>query len=49
MSSSLFLSQSDNHTKANATNKLTVIAEQMRYLQEQAKKVGTALIREVQA
>ena len=33
--------QADQFTKANAGNKLTVIANQMKILQEQAKKVST--------
>lgn len=32
--------QGDDFVKANACNKLTVIADQIRYLQEQARKVG---------
>uniref|UniRef100_A0A8C0BG36 Chromosome 1 open reading frame 50 n=3 Tax=Neoaves TaxID=3078114 RepID=A0A8C0BG36_9AVES len=32
-------SQADDFIRANACNKLTVIAEQIRYLQEQARKV----------
>lgn len=31
--------QGDDFVKANACNKLTVIADQIKYLQEQAKKV----------
>lgn len=31
--------QGDEFVKANACNKLTVIADQIRYLQEQARKV----------
>lgn len=34
-------SQADDFIRANACNKLTVIAEQIRYLQEQARKVRT--------
>ena len=33
------LFQADEFTRANAGNKLTVIAEQIRFLQEQARKV----------
>lgn len=35
--------QADDFIRANACNKLTVIAEQIRYLQEQARKVRTCL------
>lgn len=35
----LFFFQGDDFIKANACNKLTVIADQIRYLQEQARKV----------
>lgn len=34
-----FPPQGDEFVKANACNKLTVIADQIRYLQEQARKV----------
>ncbi|XP_075995970.1 uncharacterized protein C1orf50 homolog [Genypterus blacodes] len=37
--SRLHVFQADDYIKANAYNKLTVIADNMRYLQEQAKKV----------
>ena len=33
------LQTADNFTKANVTNKLTVIVDQIRYLQEQARKI----------
>lgn len=33
-------SQADDFIKANACNKLSVIADQIRYLQEQARKVS---------
>lgn len=35
-----FFFQGDEFTRANACNKLTVIADQIRYLQEQARKVN---------
>ena len=40
MALSVCFLKGDDFIKANACNRLTVIADQIRYLQEQARKVG---------